>query len=351
MFNHGELIRRLETISDYCTSHQIYLIVALSSSVEPSMKSYFGGVRRTSEFLVVSLINISQAEISSIAPIIDRYAQYVFVDSEKKHPFQIETNKDTSNEIESLYSNLLSSSLQYFKEASIIPWSPSRLTTESSIIRVRKFYSLDLSGKRATVIGTGSIGAKLALALVEEGCSVNLFSRDQARVACIASSINYIKSKYTIACASQCTCIEAAAASSSCLILAASASSYIDDFHLHMIPRSANSLILDISKFSLSESARLLLPSLNHITYQRLDIGPELIMYANSFLPSLQKDIESLAPRSSQIYPSSTPLYVSGGHPGSPNDVVVDDAHSPVFQLGTIDQNYQFVSDFKLLEI
>ena len=139
--------------------------------------------------------------------------------------------------------------------AKILPWSPSRITSEAAICRLRSFHHNDLSGSSVSLIGSGSIGFKIALGLVEEGCSVNLYSRNLSRLTTLVGAINFIKSKYTIASAIPCSSLEATLASSPQLLLAANASHYITNDDLSILPRCPN-YILDISKDSLNLAGR-----------------------------------------------------------------------------------------------
>ncbi|QNJ20816.1 hypothetical protein SynA1825c_02531 [Synechococcus sp. A18-25c] len=346
MIESTDLLNRLKIISSYSQSINASFFVVLSSSNEHSPGSYFGGIRRTKSFISLSLVNISQNELELIGSLINAHCDYVVVDTEKKHPFFLD---DTSVESSTcLYSNLLSSAYIIFPKDKIIPWSPSRITSESALNTLRSLKNGDLSGSRITLIGPGSIGFKIALGLVEEGASVHIFSRDIARSASIVSAINCIKSKYTIASAIQATSLDSAFASSSCVVLSASANNFILPKHLQFLPRGS-STILDVGKNSLSSSALALLPRMQQLNYFRLDISRELVGFLSNYClldnyisPNLFGPKKCLSRFENYVH------FVSGGFPGSAGDLVVDDANDPVFQLGYISEKDEFVSDFKI---
>ena len=56
-----------------------------------------------------------------------------------------------------------------------------------------------MGGKRATIIGAGNLGSKLALKLVERGVSVTMTRRDLEKLQTIVRALNYIKPATTVA--------------------------------------------------------------------------------------------------------------------------------------------------------
>ena len=67
----------LSIISTYARQTNRLFAVSLSSSVETSHKSFFGGIRVEEKFIIQSLINTSQSELESIAHILDQYCDYL----------------------------------------------------------------------------------------------------------------------------------------------------------------------------------------------------------------------------------------------------------------------------------
>ncbi|KZR70256.1 Glutamyl-tRNA reductase [Prochlorococcus marinus str. MIT 1313] len=332
-------------LGDFAKSRGIFLIFSLSSSIELSNGCYLGGIRLTDSFLLVSIVNISQQELEPLAPLLDSISTAILVDVEKKHPFQnIDTTIDPSTSTKNfrpIYSNIFAASIELFTSSLIIPWSPSRITSESAVKYLRKFVGGNLSGNHVTIIGLGSIGFKLALSLVEEGCNVSCHSRNNEKTSRLVHSINDIKSSYTISSAVHYTNIHTAIASSSILILATNSKAFLDIKQL-MFRDISTSFILDVGKESLNAHTREYISQIDGLTYQRLDIGQDIIQFING---NLSGEVLTSFPRTKQhnIHGSIRNL-VSGGFSGKSGDLVVDDANSPSFILGYIDSNNKYVS-------
>ena len=348
MIDVSDLVSRLEIISAYCRPLDKALFVILSTSVESHFSSYFGGVRTSEYFVSLSLVNISQSELEVLGSVISLYCDYVVVDTEKKHPFDFSENPFNES-APCLYSNLLSAAHDIFPTHKIIPWSPSRLTSESAINTVRLAHDNDLSGLQATVIGPGSIGFKIALGLVEEGVTTHMFSRNISRSASLVSAINAVKSPYTIASAVQATSLDAAFATSTCMILSASSRGYVNSRHLMCLPNKST-YILDVGKASLDSEAKNLLIKLRRITYQRLDISRELHILLSSYLDLRKASSCTYGPKCGPHPYLAGVRIISGGFPGMPTDIIVDDAESPVFMLGYIDSIGGYIPKFGRIE-
>lgn len=338
-----ELKSRVSILSNFAKENSLNLYFSLSSSIEISEKPYFGGVRTTNYFVIASIINVSQEDLDSLAAVIDKSADAVFVDVEKKHPFYLKEFK-FDNKDEPLYSNLISGALDIFKKSEVIPWSSSRATSESTIKLLRSIYKGSISGIRTSVIGIGSIGFKVALYLVEEGCDVIAFNKKKEKANGIVDIINSIKSKYTIANASYSYDISTAMASAPITILAANDNNYIDIDHLRLMPGNER-VVIDISKNSLSEDAKkYIYKTSKKIIYKRVDIGEQLSNLAFShFFREETKDFTKSAYKKI-IRNNKEFRIISCGFPGSKGDYVVDNVNNPKFILGKINSNDSFES-------
>ena len=131
-----EIETRIKNLKEFANRNSIKLYISLSSSLENSDKPFFGGIRVTSYFVIVSFINVSQKNLEDLHNVINLFADKIFVDVEKKHPFYLK-EYNYSNDDEPLYSNLISASYKKFKYEKIVPWSPSRLTADSTVSLIR----------------------------------------------------------------------------------------------------------------------------------------------------------------------------------------------------------------------
>jgi len=346
MIDLKSLQSRLKMVSSVCHRDKKPLILSLSSSVESNSVAYWGGVRVSDSFIIVSLVNVSQLQFAECAPILSVYADYLFVDAEKKHPFEIGDN--SLDGPKALFSNLLSAALITFDNSKVFPWSPSRITSQAAVARIREVYGGNLSGASCSVIGLGNIGFKIALHLIEEGCDVIAFGRNHDRLSKLVECLNLIKSDFTLAAAVPARNLDLAMARSRATVLVANSSSYISKRQLQLLgyPESE---ILDVSKSSLDHEAHDYAHKSNNINYTRLDIGNELVTMVASTLKSLSLNLNQTSPARLKFSLGESGFCVSGGFPGLAGDSVVDNAFNPSFILGYVNKDRQFVSDFRVI--
>ena len=325
---------------DYCSSQGLFLVISLSSSVEKNSSSFSGGIRQNESFLLVSIINLTQSLMEEIADVINQIADMLVVDVEKKHPFQLGQNDNGISLQSPRLANIYSSALELIDKPFILPWSPSQLTSEATINRIRDNYGGNLSGCRVTVIGMGSIGFKVALGLVEQGCAVSCYSRSIDRCQRLVSAINDIKSPFTISSAISYQDIGTAIASSDCLVLAASSKNFIEEGMLCFRDISS-AYILDVGKNSLTKNCFDILFETVPLAYVRLDIGPELVRYVSAHLHG---DVLGSRPSKKMLIVNGAPkCLVSGGMVGTENCYVVDNVDAPNFLLGVYDEKRNYL--------
>jgi len=345
MSNLENILRQLVQLHNFASKRELFYILSLSSSREKVDHCYLGGIRLSDSFLLASIVNLSQKDIESLSSFINDNVDAIFVDVEKKHPFQnnIES-QDPGVTINPTFSNIFAAAFELCRDTHIIPWSPSRLTAEAAIARIRAFAGGNLSGAHVTVVGLGSIGFKIALSLVEEGSNVSCFSRNIEKTTRLVQAINDIKSPYTISSASYYSDINTAVASSPHLVLCANTSHYITSENL-LFKDITRSFILDVSKNSLDSSTLKLVSRISSLTYQRLDIGNEIVrLVFSSLAPSL---LSSRPCRSSLSYKNKVLKLVSGGMSGISYEVVVDSAISPNFVHGKFDETGLYTPNTK----
>lgn len=310
------------------------LILSLSFSNDKCIKkSYLGGIRIIESNIVLSIINITQQELRKLEATIREFdIKYIFIDVEKKLPFEfnIEKGSKTSN-IE--YSNIYAEATERLSFAEIVPWSSTDLTTKASINLLREELGNNLSGKEVTIIGLGAIGFQLSLSLIREGVKVNCFTKDYTKGLIKANSINTIKSEYTLASFNLYKSLKTAILSSKILIECSSAINYIDesfinDFQLH-------NLVLDVGKQAFTKDFIEKISGKN-FNFKRLDISYTLseLIYRKLIPPKIPL---TRAARSN--YKSKLNI-ISGGWKGVPGDVVVDDANNPRFVIGVIGKDF-----------
>ena len=82
------ILQQLLQLSDFASKHELLCILSLSSSREKIDECYLGGIRLAETFLLISVVNLSQRNIESLASFINDNIDAILVDVEKKHPFE-----------------------------------------------------------------------------------------------------------------------------------------------------------------------------------------------------------------------------------------------------------------------
>lgn len=304
------------------------------SNEEGKAESFLGGVRIINSSIVLSVINVSQKELRSYSEIIKNYGiKFIFVDVEKKLPFEVildNENKNTNIE----YSNIYAEATERLPFAEIVPWSSTEVTSTSILNLLREELGNNLSGNEITIIGLGAIGFQLSLSLVREGVKVNCFTKNYTRGLIKANSINTIRSDFTLASFNLFKNLRTAILSSSILVECSSSvntidKNYINDFQLHR-------LIIDVGKQAFTSDFIKDIDKQN-INFKRLDISNTLSEFIHRKLnPS---KITFKKPLKSNF--KSKFNLVSGGWKGLPGDIIVDDADNPRFVIGSINRSFK----------
>ena len=153
---------------------------------------YFSPIRNTVRLIAGSVIVYNREEAQNIASQVDGKVDYILLDSEKKISLKI-NNDQSSEDIESTVRAVVRSS-------KILTYKGNDLAVdsiESLVVQILSTSSRGLSGKKATIIGAGNIGSKLALKLVERGMNVTITRRDLTKLKVIVAALNFIKTSET----------------------------------------------------------------------------------------------------------------------------------------------------------
>ena len=204
---------QLFEVSKILKKNQIFFYSISSVSSNNKINPYTTPIRLSGNKLIAGAIVGSQIEALIVANYVENLVDYLLLDVEKKIPIQnipedkifsafglnktlyIENSK-TASGIE--FGNISSAVRKTFPSNKIINYKPNDITVESVwFFLSHKFQNF--ANLKVAIIGSGNIGFKLALKLVESGAYVNLNRRDKALGIQLASTINSIKPKNTIA--------------------------------------------------------------------------------------------------------------------------------------------------------
>ncbi len=155
---------------------------------------YFSPLRRTSKLIAGSAIVYDVSQAVELACAIDGRVDYVLIDTEKKISTELYGAENVGNVERAVREKI--------KRSKILTYKGNDLTVDSIenlIVQILSTYPRGLSGKKASIIGAGNLGSKLALKLVERGMDVYLTRRNKEKLFNIVTALNIIKPAETIA--------------------------------------------------------------------------------------------------------------------------------------------------------
>ena len=168
-------------------------------------------MRRIIHGFIGGAVVFSQTQAILVCKRIDGMVDQILVDAEKKIGITFGVDENTLKhfglelptdwDLGRVYvemGNLSGACERHIKKSHFQEYKPNDVTVESVWHFLSNRYRT-LSGKRITIIGSGNIGFKLALKLVESGSHVELVRRDLWRGTLMADVINIAKHESTIA--------------------------------------------------------------------------------------------------------------------------------------------------------
>jgi hypothetical protein len=306
-----------------------------------STKPYLTPIRFLESGVIGGAVVYSQSQAIQIASLLDSDIDYVLVDSEKKIDIQVDSRNDavspegtshenpirkTRGEVD--VGNVSAAVRSVLGNSKIIEFKPNDITVDA----VWSYLSLslkNLSGMKMAIMGAGNIGFKLALKLVECGVNVELVRRDANKGNLMASAINIIKPKNTMAKASYNESALQAAVFCDVLIGTSAGSPVIT---WEMIQCMApNGIVLDVGKGSICEDA-IESALKDGVTIIRSDISAALY----GFISQKQRMQTTLENHIGKRNVGEITV-VAGGMFGREGDVVVDSISNPRFIQGVAD--------------
>ena len=188
-------------------------IFTISTTVKMRENShpFLTPVRRIIHGFIGGSVVFSQTQAILLSKRIDGMVDQILVDAEKKIGITLGADENTLKHfgmesssrknyarVHVEMGNLSVACEPYIKKSHFQEYKPNDMTVESVWHLLSNRYRT-LSGKRVAIIGSGNIGFKLALKLVESGSHVELVRRDLWRGTLMADVINIVKPESTIA--------------------------------------------------------------------------------------------------------------------------------------------------------
>lgn len=346
-----KIYSQLENINKIRKNKEIiyYSISGVSSSnkIDP----YITPIRFTGNKIISGCVVGSQIEAIISSKCIINTVDYLLLDVEKKMPMQIIPHKsvfEAFNLDRGLYiqnsktvsgvefGNISSAVRKTFPEKKIINFKPNDLTVESiwSFLS-HKFYNF--SGLKIAIMGTGNIGFKIALKLVESGCDVNLYRRDETKGNFFSNCINLVKHKNTLARAEFFN--DPIKASTLCNAIIGTSKTDTPVITNQMIQvMHKKGLLIDCGKGNISEDG-IKLAMETKINIYRTDVTSGIISFVNQ-----SSEIKSLVNEKTGRKEILKGIFViSGGVFGNYEDIIVDNYSKPKLIHGMANGKGNFI--------
>jgi|TARA_Y100000031_G_scaffold45419_1_gene51916 hypothetical protein len=322
---------------------KLFIVTISTNTSLDTNKAYLAPLREIGDKLIFGVIVYSQSQLVNICRAIDKVADVIFVDAEKKIPFSIGDKflktmpfsigdkflkiikkKQSTNEYVEL-GNLVSTVKLLTEKAIVREFKPNDITVEHAWLTLSKHFET-FGAKKVAIIGSGNIGFKLALKLVESGVAVELYRRDVNKNMFLSNAINLVKPESTLANSNVSTDKIKASISADAIVGCSNSPNVINiDMIKAMKP---GGLILDIGKANLTYEAIKYAKKMN-IKIMRCDINKSICNYINFYSDHLfQKDNFGYKNFNKKL------KLISGGYIGNSGDIVVDNFSSPKQILG-----------------
>ena len=338
-------ISNLKSSSFYEKEKKIIYMIGNTSTKEENPKPYLTPLRQVTEGYIIGSIVFTQAQARILVSKIDGMVDYIFLDAEKKLPtimkpdyepyksFEMYNLIPSSHSVE--YGNISSACAKIIKKSSTFEYKANDLTVDSTWnFLISKLT--DLSGKKILIIGSGNIGLKLSLKLVESGAEVILYSRRKENLREIVSSLNSIKNKFVLSNIILSDNLIHSSNNADVLIGCSSSTPIIDKDLISIMNKDG--LVIDLGKGTISDDG-IHECTKKKIKTWRVDITP---MLDSIISVSLAMEKLNNISYGSKLLSEGFSI-VSGGYIGNRYDIVVDNYQNPKRIIGVCDRPGKFM--------
>ncbi len=307
-----ELIKRIKYIKKSKKKKVFYFG---NTAKKENNNFYLTNIQENNKFIYFGAIIFNNQSAQKIAKLVDGKVDLVLVDIEKKvfskkKPELINIERSIKDEI---------------KKSKIFTYKGNDLTVQACETLINYILIKDprgIGGKKILILGSGNIGFKIALKLVESGGSVFLYRRNKMVLRNLVDTINYIRPKATIAKSQGLTKLNKNLGNFDIIIGATNGRSLIKPFHVESFKK--NIVIIDIGK-GIFEKKALLKAVSKKIDLYRLDITPAYDGYLENIYST--EKINNFNLEKSKNFKKFN--LVKRGILSPENSIIVDNVNSP----------------------
>ncbi len=244
----------------------------ISNTTKKTETFYFTPIRTFENMQICGVVVNNTQEAKQFAALADGKFDYIAVDSEKKIEPERYVNPGDSG-------NLEGEILDLVKKSQVINFKANDVTVDAVDVFISNWV-MGVPKRKIAIIGLGNIGFKLALKLIERGCWVNIYRRDQKKLQIQAETINITKPKGTLAKAWPCKNLAECLKNVHVVVATADTSNIISSEDLkNTVP---NPLLIDCGKACFTDQVCLDMP------VYRTDAGMALLYQLKMVVASRQ---------------------------------------------------------------
>jgi hypothetical protein len=319
--NLDNLTQRLELLTKEYPKDRLGFTIGTLTSYDFEDDFYLTPIRTSSRIVYSGAIVRNVETALNMTKIIDSKVAYIFVDSEKKVSESNYGLNDVGNIEKAVATNISS--------ATLLTYKGNDLTVQSAD-KLLRVLAPNLTGAKVAVAGVGNIGMKLALALLERGNSVFLYSQDTVHSDEVAKLLNKLKLKTTIARAFSAKNLTEAVEGAQVLIATSNKKRFIGPEHVKLMQPLRNfslPLLIDVGKGCFRDDV-----SEGHQIVVRVDVGDELSKEIDSLI-----NLHEFQNSTVKVKVIGGTRFVVRGVVGRKGDVLVDNLSAPTSILGVCD--------------
>lgn len=310
------------------------LTIHQTSNREINQVAYTTAPRISDGIIVFGVCNFEQDQILEIVESYQRRVDYFGIDLDKKGI--IKSAQDGKSLLTGNLEKVMLEGISNKRQ--ILGVRFDSLTIRAALDYIIKGNPF-VYNQRIGLVGLGSIGLQLAIALVNCGNNVAIYKRNYQDLLEKSHIIDIIKHSSTIARPVTHSSIETVIAQQDLIILATSSKDVINTNNVSLI--SPCTQIISIGHAEISPAAKEHLHS-RGASVIRLDIGYHICEHFKLMLDQSinQPSVASIGSK----------RIISSGYYGSPGDIIVDNVERPLLKYGYISKDGSFYRDFGLYE-